>query len=488
MSAKVSHVVIACVAVGAGFIALCGEALAEMRVALVIGNSAYEHTARLKNPANDSQAIAASLKRLGFTVVEGRDLTRAAFKEKLRDFASLVSGSDVALLFYAGHGLQVAGENWLIPIDTDVRSEMDLELGAIPLATVLKTMERGARMRLVLLDACRDNPMATQLAQGLGNRSGSVGRGLARVEADVGTLIAYSTQPGAVAKDGAGTHSPFTAAMLEVIATPGLEIRQMLTRVRTKVVEATDQSQVPWDHSSLVGDFFFVPGNPSAAPSPPSEPPHSGIGRLALALAKRVLFDESMDSGYFKLTERWIEQDFEGMITEASKALVEHPNDGLLYVFRGQAYVFQGQGGLGLKRKDCERALPDLRRAMTLSLSQDARWLAHYSAALCEGMDHPLPNLDAGIAVNPDIPDLYVFRSAYYVVLQRYSDALEDIEKAIAIEPDQNMVAKYSLRGRLKCMTGDTAGGLTDLARLEAMQLTPDEVTKLAKDRKTHCS
>lgn len=279
------------------FFGLVSAAQAERRVALVIGNSNYLHSSVLKNPANDAAAISSALVELGFDVIEGRDLTHAAMQDKLREFNNRLSQSDVAVVFYAGHGVQVDGRNFLIPIDAKILSEADLELGALDLEVVMRVMQRGPRVRIIFLDACRDNPMSTQLAQNMGGRSGAVGRGLARVDADIGTLVAYATQPGAIAADGAGLNSPFTEALLKVIKEPGLEIGQMMKRVRLTVVQNTNQQQVPWDHSSLIDDFFFRPAAavdtiasaPLFVPGPSQVPITPGVTASAEACLKANL-------------------------------------------------------------------------------------------------------------------------------------------------------------------------------------------------------
>ena len=235
------------------------------RVALVIGNGAYVNAGSLPNPPNDGREMAEALRRVGFEVMEGIDLDRQAMEQVVRSFARTIRGSDVALLFYAGHGLQVAGVNYLVPIDATLEHEADLPFEAFNLDVVLHQMEQGERTNLIFLDACRDNPLARSLARSMGaTRSAVVGRGLARIESGIGTLIAYATQPDNVALDGQGDNSPFTTAILTHIDTPGLEVRQLLTRVRQQVIEETDRRQVPWDHSSLTGEFYFVAEPPEA--------------------------------------------------------------------------------------------------------------------------------------------------------------------------------------------------------------------------------
>ena len=247
-----------------------GSAHAERRVALVIGNGAYLNTGALPNPANDGRAIAEALRSLDFTVLERIDQDQDSMQRAIREFARTLRGADVGLFYYAGHGLQVHGTNYLVPTDALLEDEADLAFETIDIDLVLAQLEREAPTSLVFLDACRDNPLARTLARGMGaSRSASVGRGLARIESGLGTLIAYATQPDNVALDGVGNHSPFTQALLNNIATPGVEIRQMLTRVRQEVITETDRQQVPWDHSSLLSEFYFQP--PVAEPPPESE-------------------------------------------------------------------------------------------------------------------------------------------------------------------------------------------------------------------------
>ena len=256
-------------------------ALAAKRVALVIGNAAYEQIPALRNPKNDAEAVAATLGRLGFEVVKGIDLNHETFAQTVRDFSRDLSGADAAVLFYAGHGLRVNDRNYLAPIDAKLESEADLDFEMVQLETILTQMEREPRINIVLLDACRDNPLARNLARSMGTRSAAIGRGLARVETGIGTLIAFAAQPDNVALDGEGEHSPFTAALLQHMETPGLDIAVLMREVRQEVIAATSGKQVPWDHSSLTTNFEFNPAgaaatagtaSPVQTPTPPVAP------------------------------------------------------------------------------------------------------------------------------------------------------------------------------------------------------------------------
>ncbi len=248
---------------------LSSYAWAEKRVALVIGNSAYQHAPQLANPQNDASDMASKLTGLGFVVVTGHDLDLTGMRRSIREFVGKVEGADVALFFYAGHGLQVNGGNYMIPVDAQLRSNNDLDFEALPIELVLSAMERNAKVNLVFLDACRDNPLAATLARSLGTRSMLVGRGLAKLDTGVGSLIAFATQPGNVALDGAGRNSPFTTALLKHLGTPGQSITDDLIAVRRTVLQVTDGKQIPWDSSSLTGPVVLSPAPvPVTATSP----------------------------------------------------------------------------------------------------------------------------------------------------------------------------------------------------------------------------
>jgi tetratricopeptide (TPR) repeat protein len=228
------------------------------RVALVIGNSDYKFAAKLPNPVNDAMDIAALLRRLKFDVVEGKNLDRRGMDDVIRQFGRKLEGADLAVFFYAGHGLQVGGKNYLVPIDAKLERPGDLALDAVEVSTVLGQMEAERRVNLVFLDACRDNPLARSLARSLGTRSTTVGQGLASIQSAVGTLIAYATQPNNVALDGTGRNSPFTTALLKHLTAPGLDIGLVMRRVRADVIQETRDKQVPWDDSSLVGEVILT--------------------------------------------------------------------------------------------------------------------------------------------------------------------------------------------------------------------------------------
>ncbi|MBI4275016.1 MAG: caspase family protein [Rhizobiales bacterium] len=230
----------------------CG-ALAENRIALVIGNSSYRSVTVLPNPANDARAMTNLLNAARFEVISAPDLGQTDMRQTLRAFAAKVTekGPDTAaLIYYAGHGLQVEGENYLVPIDARIERESDVAIEAVRLTDVMSVLaSTPSRTRIVILDACRNNPFSSI--------NQVTGTGLAIVDAPTGSIVSYSTAPGSTALDGSGANSPFTAALIEVAKEPNLPIEQAFKRVRLNVHKTTDGAQTPWESSSLTSDFAF---------------------------------------------------------------------------------------------------------------------------------------------------------------------------------------------------------------------------------------
>ncbi len=228
------------------------------RVALVIGNGAYVYAAPLANPKNDAEDMASALKALGFTVILATDLTKAAMDRKVLEFALALEGAEAAVFHYSGHGLQVGGANYLVPVDAKLETAASLDFEMVRLDLVQRTMERETKTNILFLDACRNNPLARNLARALGTRGVQVASGLAPAESGVGTLISFSTQPGNVALDGIGRNSPYSGPLVHAIGTPGEDILSILTGVRKEVLEKTNGKQVPWENHALLAKFYFV--------------------------------------------------------------------------------------------------------------------------------------------------------------------------------------------------------------------------------------
>jgi hypothetical protein len=264
---------------------VCQPAFAEKRVALVLGNSAYQNVPQLANPVNDGAVIAAKLKEAGFDVVDSRhDLPAAETRRALRDFADRARDADIAVVYYAGHGMEVDGTNYLIPVDAKLERDTDVYDEAFSLDRVLVAIEPARQLRLVILDACRDNPFAKVMKRSVASRA--IGRGLAKIEpTSPNTLIAYSAKAGSTALDGDDRNSPFTMALAKHLTTPGLDVRRAFGFVRDDVLKTTSNKQEPFVYGSLGGeDVPLVPGRPAASSAPAFNPQAEARRDYELAL------------------------------------------------------------------------------------------------------------------------------------------------------------------------------------------------------------
>jgi uncharacterized caspase-like protein len=280
----------------AALILICQPALAEKRVALVLGNSAYQNVPPLSNPVNDAALMADTLKRAGFDVVDSRqNLSALETRRALREFADKATGADIAVIYYAGHGIEVDGSNYLIPVDARLERDNDVYDEAFSLDRVLVSVESAKKLRLVILDACRDNPFAQTMKKTVATRA--IGRGLAKVEpASPNTLIAYSAKAGSTAADGSGKNSPFTTALSRHLTAPGLDVRRAFGFVRDDVLKTTNNRQEPYVYGSLGGDDVPLVSAPAAAApaaAATAPNPRADIRRdyeLALQVGNRAAF------------------------------------------------------------------------------------------------------------------------------------------------------------------------------------------------------
>lgn len=253
--------------------------LAGKRVALVIGNSAYAKAPALTTPKNDANDMAAALKAVGFTVILGMDLDKTGMERKIREFAGDLSGAEAGVFHYSGHGLQVSGVNYLVPVDAELTTAAAVDFEAIRFDMVQRTMERETKNNILFLDACRNNPLTRNLARALGTRSTDIGNGLAEAKSGAGTLISFSTQPGNVALDGSGRNSPYSGPLAKTIGTSNKDILSVLMAVKKAVFTATNEQQLPWEHTALLEPFYF---NPSAQTQPQASSSHSAeMGEVA---------------------------------------------------------------------------------------------------------------------------------------------------------------------------------------------------------------
>ena len=259
------------------------------RLALVIGNGAYTNVSPLKNPPNDARDMATSLKSLGFEVTSGINVNQRDMKRLIREFGQRLKQGGSGLFYYAGHGVQSKGRNYLIPIDADIQSEAEVEDTGVDVNLVLGFMDEAQNgLNIVILDACRNNPFARSFR--------SAGDGLAQVDAPTGTLIAYATAPGRVASDGQSQNGLYTSELLKQMRVPGVPVTEMFMRVRAEVMKQTANKQVPWEASSLVGSFYFS-GDKDSAKSSTTE---LKTDPLALELSYWDTIKASADAEDFK--------------------------------------------------------------------------------------------------------------------------------------------------------------------------------------------
>jgi hypothetical protein len=280
-------------------------AFAEKRIALVVGNSAYQNITRLENPRNDATLMAETLSGLGFTLIGGRaqlDLDKAALDTDVQNFGRQIQGADVALFYYAGHGVQVNGSNYLVPVGANPTREADVDFQMVDINLVLRQMQgSGTRLNMVILDACRNNPFG---ARGLRSADG----GLAQMRAPEGTLISYATQPGSVAQDGSDGHSPYTKALASTIKQAGLDIFQTFNQVGLAVKRETGGSQQPWVSSSPIDGTFYFAAPAAAAPQVTIAPQQ----QLANTLRPDPDFVPIRDAALLReLSERLYDRNFE---------------------------------------------------------------------------------------------------------------------------------------------------------------------------------
>jgi uncharacterized caspase-like protein len=338
------------------FVALCSAlvtlvaasqawALADTkRVALVIGNSAYVHAVALPNPVGDAKLMAATLRDAGFTVIEGSDVDKAAMGKLVDQFTEAAYDADIALIYYAGHGLQVDGRNYLIPVDAQLEKAAQLQTRTIPVDDLLRSLPPDPAVGIIILDACRDNPLARTLAAALpASRSASMGAGLAAVQANGeshgggGLLIAYATDPGSVAYDGKDAHSPYTAALARHLATPGLEIQSALTRVRADVSEATKGAQRPWHNASLAREVFI--GGEAPVPTAPAKTLIVGTGTQPATAAEpagdvdwtveQKLWDEASKRNTIAHYKLYLDQFPQGRFASVARLNIEQLESGV---------------------------------------------------------------------------------------------------------------------------------------------------------------
>jgi len=295
----------------------------QKRTALVIGNSSYQTAGTLRNPVNDANDMAQALQQLGFEVILLKDANLRQMGDAIDEFNLKLRQGGVGVFYYAGHGVQVEGENYLIPIDAQLMRQQDVRYEALPVGKVLGAMEDAANnLNIVILDACRDNPLPRRWQR-------STAGGLAPIQAVKGSYIAYATAPGEVAADGTGRNGIFTSHLLQHIKTPNLPLEEMFKRVRQGVAKDTNNQQIPWDSSSLIGDFsfnpdFFTATSDNPAPSTPSS---SSEAMISNNQDNTNLGNEEQVRAYHKrAVGNYLNQNYEGALADLDRVIAIAPD------------------------------------------------------------------------------------------------------------------------------------------------------------------
>ena len=446
---------------------LAVPAFADTRVALVIANADYKSVAKLPNPPNDARTMAAALRGVGFSVTEKANLGKRDLESALKTFAVSAREADVAVIYYAGHGMEQGGLNYLVPIDAALASDQDVEFDTVPLDLLLRSVEGASRMKLVILDACRNNPFLTTMRRAGGTRS--VGRGLARVEPDSDILVAYAAREGSTADDGDGKDSPFTKALAQRIAAPGVEIRLLFGQVRDDVRKSTDNRQEPAIYGSLGGDpFYFVPpGGPATSvtstggETTPLKSEAERNAQLRMASVGELLGARSGGGG-----------------GASAGALAGAPPAGSSSGLLGSRSAFASKGGEGgetpfasglahIERQEWAAAVTDFDAILRLRPQNAGAWHNRARAKFGAGdVDGAIADVTRAIRLMPKNDQSYIIRARFYRLKLMWELALADSNTAVSLQPDAEA---YYQRGLTYEGKGDAAAAAADYAKALSM-------------------
>lgn len=398
---------------------LLQESAGSERLALLIGNSNYGRSGSLPNPVNDVRAMKRALERLGFKVIKHENCTQREMKMAMDDFGSRLKGQDVGLFFYAGHGVQVSRYNYLVPVNARLSNEGKVEYNCVRADRVLAEMEgAGSRTNIVILDACRDNPFERSW------RRGTHGTGLAFMNAPSGSLIAYSTAPGKTALDGGGKNSPYVSALLQHIDIPGLTVLEMFQGVRSTVMAKSDGKQIPWESTSLRGNFYFnKDGVPISTEKPLPDPPLKEKNDLTDVIKLQIQAQNLEESGKFPEA-----------IKIRDKIIALEPDDASAYHGRANAYFMVEQYAKALQ--DCDRAI-ELKPAWSIFYTSRGNFYSHL-----DQNEKAIQDYSRAIELKPSDISSYYNRGLVYNELGRNVKALQDFDRVIELAQNPNF--RYS--------------------------------------------
>lgn len=421
----------------------------ESRLALVIGNGTYQNTDSLANPANDATDMASILKELGFEVILGTNQSLSQMRKLLREFgAKLKQNGGVGLFYYAGHGVQVNGRNFLIPVDADIANEVETEDVALDLNSALRQMDAaGNGFNIVILDACRNNPFARSWNRNLGSG------GLAQVSAPNGTFIAYSTAPDRTASDGTGRNGLYTSELLKHLKQSDLKIEEVFKEVTKSVNRISSGNQTPWVSSSLRGDFYFL-----------------GTGKNRPTSTGTITNSDPSTSGnnydsaqFFEIARAYLNKgDFDRALIEINKAIEISPRYVNAYVLRAGIYSIKNQHTKVIE--DCTKAIE------FNSNSEYAYSIRGYSYNVIGEFDSALKDFNRALEINPQLGVAYSGRGVYYSNIKDYRRALTDMTQGIKLGSVD--AQNYYNRGLVYANLGDYDNALADLSK--AIEINPN--------------
>lgn len=408
------------------------------RLALVIGNSAYQNGGTLKNPVNDARAISSALQNAGFEVLRHENLTQNQMKKAINDFGLKLRDYEVGLFYYAGHGIQHKGVNYMIPVEADLQAAEQVEFDCVSADRILAFMDAAStKVNILIMDACRNNPFERSW-----NRSAE-GSGLAMMNAPTGTLIAYATAPGKVASDGESANGLYTSVLLKYLKDPTLNIEQVFKRVRTEVTEKSHGAQVPWETTSLTGgDFYFAT---KALPAENYEKDKANNS----ANTTRELNKENPEKAlqfYTSGMEKYDQQNFKDALTDFTKAINSNPQDFQAYLWRGHSKYNLGYQHGNKDTKILEEAIADYTMVIQLDpANSDAYFYRANAKKLLDRYTEAIPDFTLAIKYDPKKSDNYYYRGLTYYLLKKYWAAIEDFTKTI--ELNNTIPENYYWRG-----------------------------------------
>ncbi len=432
----------------------------QKRLALVIGNATYENGGSLKNAVNDAQAMAKRLQSLGFEVWEYENVDQRQLKQAINQFGQKLHDFEVGLFYYAGHGIQHKGLNYMIPVEANIQTAEQIEFDCVAADRVLAFMETAqTKVNVIIMDACRNNPFERSW-----HRSGN-GNGLAVMDSPAGTLIAYATAPGRVADDGPDANGLYTSALLSYLGNPDLTIEQVFKKVRTEVAEKSKGAQIPWETTSLTGDdFYFSAKNITAGT----------LSKVASAVsannlsAKRTTTTSEADKEKSKslVSEGhtvYNTGNYQGAIIKYDEAIRSDP-------FSDEAYYWRASAMYGLKQY--QEALPYYNKALEINPNKEQ---AYYYRALSKynikQYDESMPDFKKAIELNPDVSAMYYWLGETEYVLKLYNEAILDLTKALELNGKDGYA--YKARANSYYMLEKYAEARIDYTR--AMELNKED-------------